>query len=228
MRLLRLALIPAIAGVISCSTATEERQASQPNPVQPILGTPILFPSITTSPILAGPTPTPSPRSSPSPSPSPNPNQQPSPTPSPSATPSPSPSPSPTPSPTPSPSPSPSPTPTPNPGASGIHHIRVGFFGISCKNGKTAPSNGAGQLPVGCKGFVTATPKYANGDDVPLAVHGPDIDWDLASGAGIVEVRQPSFPSDFNKDTVGLKVGAFSLCATVKGVKGCLNGTVTP
>jgi hypothetical protein len=90
------------------------------------------------------------------------------------------------------------------------------------------PNNGAGQLPAGCKGFVTATPKYANGDDVPLSVHGPAIDWDLESGATIVEVRPPSFPSDFNKDLVGLKVGTFRLCATVKGVQGCLNGTVTP
>jgi hypothetical protein len=104
----------------------------------------------------------------------------------------------------------------------------VGFFGISCKNGKPVPNNGAGQLPVGCKGFVTATPKYANGDDVPLSVHGPDIDWDLESGGAFVDVRPPSFPSDFNKDLVGLRVGTFSLCATVRDVKGCLNGTVTP
>lgn len=105
----------------------------------------------------------------------------------------------------------------------------MGFFGISCKkNNKPVPNNGAGQLPVGCKGFVTATPKYANGDDVPLSVHGPDIDWDLQTGDGYVEVRPPSFPSDFNKDLVGLRAGPFSLCATVKGVRGCLNGTVTP
>ena len=75
---------------------------------------------------------------------------------------------------------------------------------------------------------MTATPKYANGDDVPLSVHGPVIDWELESGGAFVEVRDPSFPSDFNKDLVGLQPGPFSLCATVKGVKGCLNGTVTP
>ena len=34
--------------------------------------------------------------------------------------------------------------------------------------------------------------------------------------------------SVFNKDLIGLKVGTFSLCATVRDVKGCLNGTVTP
>lgn len=218
MRLLRVALIPAVAGVLSCSTSTEERLATQPNPVQPVLGTPILFPSLA-SPLV---------QSTPTPRPSPSPSVTPSPTSNPDKTPTPTPSPSPSPSPTPSPTPAASPTPTPNPGAGSIHHIRVGFFGISCKNGKTAPGNGLKQLPVGCKGFVTATPKRANGDDVPLSEHGPNIDWELVSGDAFVEVRNPSFPSDFNKDLVGLRVGTFNLCATVKGVTGCLDGTVTP
>jgi len=38
----------------------------------------------------------------------------------------------------------------------------------------------------------------------------------------------PTFPSDFNKDVRGLNVGEFSLCATVKGVEGCLHGFVIP
>lgn len=218
MKLLRLAIVPALTGALSCSTPTEERRLpSQPNPVQPVLGTPILFPSIATSPLVQ-------PTSTPTPTPSPTPGgfQPPTPTPSPSSSPTPSASP------TPAPSASPTPTSTPPPSAGSIHHIRVGFFGISCKNGKQAPSNGLGLLPVGCKGFVTATPKKANGDDVPLSEHGPNIEWDLRSGDAFVQVRAPSFPSDFNKDLVGLKVGTFSLCATVKGVTGCLNGTVTP
>jgi hypothetical protein len=33
--------------------------------------------------------------------------------------------------------------------------------------------------------------------------------------------------NDFNKDLLGVRLGEFSLCATVKGVEGCLNGTVT-
>jgi hypothetical protein len=32
----------------------------------------------------------------------------------------------------------------------------------------------------------------------------------------------------WNKDLIGLRVGTFSMCATVRDVRGCLNGTVTP
>ena len=103
----------------------------------------------------------------------------------------------------------------------------MAFFGVDCKNGKPEPNNGAGLLPVGCKGALTATPKYANGDDVPASIHGPNIEWELESGAGVVQVKDSKM-SIFNKDLIGLKVGTFSLCATVRDVKGCLNGTVTP
>jgi hypothetical protein len=103
----------------------------------------------------------------------------------------------------------------------------VAFFGVDCKNGKPEPNNGAGLLPVGCKGSLTATPKYANGDDVPASIHGPNIEWELEFGAGVVQVKDSKM-SVFNKDLIGLKVGTFSLCATVRDVRGCLNGTVTP
>jgi hypothetical protein len=62
---------------------------------------------------------------------------------------------------------------------------------------------------------------------VPASIHGPDIDWSLDSGHGIVQVKD-SKSTEWNKDLIGLKVGTFSLCAVVKGVRGCLNGTVTP
>jgi hypothetical protein len=149
-------------------------------------------------------------------------------------TPTTSPSTSPVAAPTPAPAATPAPTPAPNPAATPapdkgpIDSIRVGFFGISCKNGKTAPRNGERKLPVGCTGYVTATPKDKNNIDVPSRIHGPDIDWDLMWGSGTVDVRNPTFPSDFNKDVVGLRVGEFSLCATVKGVEGCLHGFVIP
>jgi hypothetical protein len=47
-------------------------------------------------------------------------------------------------------------------------------------------------------------------------------------GNGTVEVKRPTFASDFNKDLLGLRPGEFSLCATVKGVEGCLHGFVIP
>jgi hypothetical protein len=104
----------------------------------------------------------------------------------------------------------------------------VGFFGIDCKNGKTPPGNGQKKLPTGCRGFVTATPKDALDRDVPASVHGPGIEWELEEGANVVDVRNPTFPSTFNKDLYAKNVGPFSLCATVGGVRGCLKGEAIP
>lgn len=134
----------------------------------------------------------------------------------------------PAPNPTPNPTPVPAATPTPAPNRGPIDSIRVGFFGIECKNGKPKPRNGERRLPVGCIGFVTATPKDRNNIDVPANVHGPNIEWRLMWGNGTVEVKKPTFASDFNKDVLGLRPGEFSLCATVKGVEGCLHGFVIP
>jgi len=103
----------------------------------------------------------------------------------------------------------------------------VGFFGFKCTDGQIVPHNGWGQLPKGCTGYLTATPKKKDNSDVPSKEHGPDISWRLRAGEGIVQVLPPTFPNDFNKDLLGVKQGEFSLCATVKGVEGCLNGTVT-
>ena len=128
----------------------------------------------------------------------------------------------------PSPSPSPAPTPTPTPDPGSIYDIRVAFFGIKCTNGKPEPNNGWKELPVGCRGYVTATPKKRDGTDVPASQHGPDIDWYMLYGDEFVRVDPPTFESDFNKDLVGLRVGGFGLCAVVRGVTGCLAGKVTP
>lgn len=145
------------------------------------------------------------------------------PTPAPAATPTPAPSATPTPA----PAATPTPAPTPAPNAGSIDSIRVGFFGFKCDEGQIVPHNGWGQLPKGCTGYLTATPKKKDNTDVPQKEHGPDIGWKLRAGDGIVQVLPPTFPNDFNKDLLGLKQGEFSLCATVKGVEGCLNGTVT-
>jgi hypothetical protein len=128
------------------------------------------------------------------------------------------------PAPSPSPSPVPTPTPTPDPGS--IDSIRVGFFGIDCGKNNPVPGNGKKLLPKGCRGFVTATPKRKDNTDVPAKEHGPDIDWFMLYGEEFVDVQEPTFESDFNKDVVGEKVGGFGLCATVKGVTGCLAGKV--
>jgi hypothetical protein len=109
-----------------------------------------------------------------------------------------------------------------------IDSIRVGFFRINCPGGRTPPRNGEKLLPMGCRGLVTATPKQANGDDVPASNHGPDIVWFVHYGDDIIDVLPPTFANDFNKDVVGERTGAFGLCATVREVTGCLIGTVIP
>ena len=126
--------------------------------------------------------------------------------------------------PTPTPAPVPTPTPAPDPGS--IDAIRVAFFGIDCGKGNPVPNNGWKKLPKGCRGFVTATPKRADNTDVPAKEHGPDIEWFMLYGSEFVDVQDPTFESDFNKDVVGVKVGGVGLCATVKGVTGCLAGGV--
>lgn len=90
------------------------------------------------------------------------------------------------------------------------------------------PRNGERILPRGCRGYVTATPKQANGDDVPPNIHGPNIEWFVLTGDAMIDVQEPTFASDFNKDIVGVQTGAFGLCATVREVTGCLMGTVVP
>jgi hypothetical protein len=191
--------IVAVAGGVACQTIVEEAPSRSAGPLTGPAPIPILIPN----PSPAAVAPTPVPPAAPAPAPTAAPSAAPTPAPTPAA-------------------------PAPAPGASAIHKIRVGFFGISCKNGKPTPRNGEGRLPTGCRGYVTATPKKANGDDVPAKDHGPDIAWSLESGGNSVRVEKPTFESDFNKDLVGVRPGPFMLCATVKSVTGCLGGEVIP
>lgn len=128
--------------------------------------------------------------------------------------------PSPVASPTATPTPTPSPAPPPGaaawPGAGG--YVRVGVFGFDCPAGITAPNNGAGELPLGCVAHVTATPKYADGSDVPAAIHGPTIAWVVV---GPIACTAPAEP--YNRDCRGLASGVAQLRATVQGVTGELD-----
>ena len=119
----------------------------------------------------------------------------------------------------------PAPAATAAPAPSAISYVRVAFFGVNCKGGG-APDNAERKLPVGCAGDVTATPKKENGTDVDSEIHGPDVTWDLMHGERLVDMYDvPGQP--FNKHLIGRIPGPFLLCATVKGVMGCLNGEVT-
>lgn len=106
-----------------------------------------------------------------------------------------------------------------------IERVRVAFYSIQCDDDRTPPRNGEGLLPVGCTGFVTATPKDKDDADVDKRIHGPEIAWTLEQSGEPVTVED--FPKvDFNKMVRGRDPGSFRLCATVQTRQGCLNGTV--
>ena len=107
-------------------------------------------------------------------------------------------------------------------------YVRTGFFGYKCEPGVPTPVPATGQLPVVCSGIVTATPKDANGVDTPPSLHGNDVLWRLRSGEEVVSVYPALDGNIFNYVVQARAVGSFSLCATVGGKEGCLNGTVIP
>ena len=108
-----------------------------------------------------------------------------------------------------------------------IDSVRVAFFGFRCADGRTPPKNGDGEVPVGCFGFVTATPKNKNNQDVDSRIHGNQIEWVLKQEGEIVRMDDLE-GQPFNKNLYGLNHGHFTLCATVREVEGCLYGEVIP
>lgn len=108
-----------------------------------------------------------------------------------------------------------------------IAQVRVAFYGFRClDNDKVPPRNGEGKVPVNCYGFVTASPKNKDGHDVDSRIHGTQIQWTLRQEGN--NVRLDDGDVAFNKSLFGLEKGHFSLCATVRGIEGCLNGEVIP
>lgn len=106
-----------------------------------------------------------------------------------------------------------------------IAYIRVAFFGFKCDDGVVPPPNAEGKLPIGCVGFVTASPKDKNGKDVDSRIHGDEISWLLTDGKGIVDTHHVD-GQPFNWNLQPLKLGTFQFCATLQGIEGCLNGEV--
>ncbi len=114
------------------------------------------------------------------------------------------------------------PSATPSPGGTGAlpagAFVRVGFFGISCPQGTTPPANGLRELPLPCRGFLTATPKYQDGSDIPASVHGPNCAWEVTTGASFVNLQTTG--EAFNRDATCSAVGPWALKATVLNVSG--------
>jgi len=108
-------------------------------------------------------------------------------------------------------------------------YVRTAFFGYQCvDDGVKQPVPATGELPVVCSGIVTATPKDANGINTPPEIHGYEVSWRLRSGDAFVSAYPARDGNIFNYIIQAKAIGTFSLCATVGGKEGCLNGRVTP
>ena len=108
-----------------------------------------------------------------------------------------------------------------------IAYIRVAFYGFKCAAGVIPPPRADGKLPMGCEGYVTATPKDKDGVDVDSRIHGDEVVWKLEVGRGIVDTHHRD-GQPFNWTLVPLRLGTFQWCATIQGIQGCLNGEVIP
>jgi hypothetical protein len=108
-----------------------------------------------------------------------------------------------------------------------IAYVRVAFYGFKCSAGIKPPPNAEGKLPLGCEGYVTATPKDKDGKDVDYRIHGDQIIWKLEHGKGIVDTHHHE-GQPFNWTLEPLQVGPFQWCATIQGIQGCLSGEVIP
>jgi len=113
--------------------------------------------------------------------------------------------------------------------ASAVARVSVSFFRYTdCPVGTHLPPPHE-SLPVGCRGTITATPKDSLGNKLPPELHGTDVTWFVQAGEGTVISPGPSPDGvPFNLVLRGVDAGEFSVCATVAGVTGCLNGKVIP
>jgi hypothetical protein len=104
--------------------------------------------------------------------------------------------------------------------------VSVSFFRYTeCTN--THPPHNT--LPLGCRGTITATPRDALGNKLPVELHGSEITWFVQFGEGVTISTSPAPDGvPFNLVLIGKDLGEFSVCATVSGKTGCLNGTVIP
>lgn len=109
-----------------------------------------------------------------------------------------------------------------------IDSVRVNPFGYDCPDGVPKPTNSSGLLPMGCIAAVTATPKKADGTDVPAELHGTAISWSIPIGAQYVQVTDDPI-QPFNKNVTAVSApGEFQLAATVCGKTGAWNGRTVP
>ena len=108
-----------------------------------------------------------------------------------------------------------------------VARVSVSFFRIAnCPPGTTIPLLGLNQLPLGCVATITATPRDAVGNKLPLDLHGTDVKWFFQAGEGYVVSASPDEETVFNVRLAGKNPGEFSICATIQNKTGCMSGTV--
>jgi hypothetical protein len=107
-----------------------------------------------------------------------------------------------------------------------VASVSVSFFRYTeCAN-LTPPHN---SIAMGCRGTITATPRDAQGNKLPMDLHSHDITWFVRYGEGTTIVTSPAPDGvSFNLVIITRDVGEFSVCATVGSMTGCLNGHVIP
>jgi hypothetical protein len=107
-----------------------------------------------------------------------------------------------------------------------VASVSVSFFRYTeCAN-TTPPHN---SLPLGCRGTITATPRDAQGNKLPVSLHDDHCEWFIRYGDGNTIVSSPAPDGvPFNLVLIGRELGEFSVCATVGAKTGCMNGFVIP
>jgi hypothetical protein len=106
-----------------------------------------------------------------------------------------------------------------------VARVVVSSYGVQCPGGDGPPA-AENVVPVTCRASITATPKDAVGNDVPLTIHG-GVSWFVRDGEGTVGtywIPDPNQP--FNAIVYGIQPGSFSICATVNNKTGCWNAQV--
>jgi len=107
-----------------------------------------------------------------------------------------------------------------------VASVSVSFFRYTeCAN-IHPPHN---SIAMGCRGTITATPRDAQGNKLPVDLHSHDITWFVQFGEGTTVVTSPAPDGvPFNLVIIPREVGEFSVCATVGAKTGCMNGHVIP
>ena len=110
-----------------------------------------------------------------------------------------------------------------------IDWVFVTAYGVVCDPGAGVDNpfvrGNRAEIPMGCEASITATPKTFGGLDVPLSVHGTDVQWDFVTGEAVFW-QWPDQP--FNVNISPRNPGPLKICATIQGVTGCLDGAVVP